>query len=238
MSKVFVAVVAIATLITASLIWFTANHPATPKQQTVVASPAAPTGSVPASGTFDTSNWLTYRNPKYNYSFKYPPEYSLDMSYDDFQDITSHPTSSSTVSVAGGGWLQVTIRGNLNWKPFSSQADFIKRARIDLQNNCSYSGPVELMLTDVVSESTSTNQNGLLYYDAYFKWLSSGSAGAGGSPGTKALGIVGPFYAFDIERETSGLAHMLEVAPAQCIAATSSTGESPTMHAFIEGISF
>lgn len=202
------------------------------------ATALALTGNVPASGTVDTSEWLTYRNPEYGYSFKYPPGYFLGVSEDDLQVIASRSTNSLTVSLGKDGWLQVAVQGNPNWRPFSSEADFIDQARMDLQNNCSYSGPDELTLTDVVSESTSTNQHGILYYEAYFKWISSGNADGGGRPGTRTLGTVGPFYAFDTESETSGLMHLLEVAPVQCVAATSSPAESPTMHAFIDSITF
>jgi hypothetical protein len=251
MSKRFV--VSAGVFIVAALILLVATRPARLHQSPATVSPiyasippSAPASSISLQGsranplpssTVETSDWLTYRNHKYGYSFRYPSGYSFRINVPDLQ-ILANPANASTGALAGDDWVSLTVRGGPKQKPFLSEGDFIIRARHDLQNYCSYSGSDELTLTDVESESTSTNQNGILYYQAYFKYVRSGNPEAGGLPGTRVLGIVGPFYDFDIEQQTQGLSDTLELAPAQCSIASLPPTESPTLHAFVQSLSF
>jgi hypothetical protein len=265
MSKRIAATVAITAFIAAGVISLLAKPPQSSQPGAVVSpiSPPIPSSGQPtipvqgsgpnttASSTVDTSNWLTYRNLKYSYSFKYPPGYSVTtrIDYADYpdevQDIADNPTSSPKDAVKNL-WAEVDVGANpQGMNSFPSEADFVDQARQNLRANCFFTPSTESeeRLTDIVKESASTTQSGIFYYEAYYNFISlgNGATGSVGSGNPRLLGVVGPFYQLDVVKQSHGSAKFLNISPAgvfKCTAAPSPQPESPAIRAFVDAILF
>jgi hypothetical protein len=269
MSKRILAVVAIGAPVVLVAIWLLAKPPAirptigttpislqAPSVQQASTTPVEASTTTPAlavnstaSSTVDTSNWLTYRNSTYGYSFKYPPGFSVmtRADYVDYpdqvQDIVAGPNVSPK-DVVKNLWLEVEIGANPpGVNAFSSEADFFSKARQDLRATCFSTPFLESgQLTDIVRESTSTTQHGISVYEAYYKFVKDGTLAANGSSSGHPLflGIVGPFYELDISQQSHGLARILNILPAEssrCSVAPVPQAESSEIRAFIQSVS-
>lgn len=222
---VFVAVFAIV----GGIFYFT--HKQSPSSPATVVPPSLPSANGPISplSGLDASGWLTFQNDHYGYSFKYPPEWSLQTATDWDQYVVAQTTSTS-----GGGNIDNAIQLSISdgWKP-SSEAEFLQAARQTLWGTCLGGGWQDAAYTDqIASETTSTNANGVLYDTLYLKVFADGAY----------EGISGPLYAFDIPFPADGTGRVLTLIQGEttfdsCFTASSSRPESPLVRAFVENVS-
>jgi hypothetical protein len=241
-----VVIVAIAAIIVAGLILLLAQPSRTSPQSGAVVppptpsptssvqastTPLGPAGNLMASSIIDTSNWVTYRNRLYGYSFKYPPHWSVSSATDWAQYLVGASSSESSVPSFDDG-MQLYI--NDGSPRFSSEAGFLESAKQTLWGTCLGGGKQDASYTnEVASESTSTNLDGVLYDRLYFRDLADGVY----------AGISGPLYALDIPYSPSdGGDRILVVIPGKntfdaCFDASSSRAQSSLIHTFIENIS-
>jgi len=187
--------------------------------------------SLAADQLEQTSNWLTYRNSRDGYSFKYPPEWSLTVATPDWAESLTAASSSEPSAPTLEG-IQLYAEGGADY--FSSEVGFLKSARQFVFGLCFGGEGQEYSYTDEVeSETTSTNLNGVFYDKLYFRVFADGAY----------AGISGPLYGFDISHSRSNAANFVHAAiPGSdtfdaCFVASSSRPESPMIHTFIESIS-
>jgi len=233
------ALVGLALVVGGAYVWYWMTS-----RPSAVQAPTNQDGYVVATQTnTSTAHWTLYHDVKYGYSFQYPSDWSVIASSDYFQYLLNASGSSSMVSDAIDDGIEVFVSDSGPSSTFSSEAGFVQSAWHYLQGLCiggTDQSPV--YASEVTSESTATNRNGILYDTVYFSAVMV--ANASGTLTSTSIGLIGPLFAFYIWNQTHGSANMLELLPGgnpllnACTASSSSRRESPTLHSLIESISF